>query len=144
MWHIPLLIGLLLFGRWWHARIAHGEFVIPKEGIAIRRIQFLLTFYTWGVLCFLLLFFSFNYYLQRPQIIESTTAALLAGALYPIARIAQNRAPTWIVAVGFFSVSAGICLGATNLLTPLLACAWASVVGVIWLQALKSYAQAEV
>ena len=144
LWHIPLLIGLLLFGRWWHARIVHGEFVIPKEGIAIRRIQFLLTFYTWGVLCFLLLFFSFNYYLQRPQIIESTTAALLAGALYPIARIAQNRAPTWIVAVGFFSVSAGICLGATNLLTPLLACAWASVVGVIWLQALKSYAQAEV
>ncbi|MEC9227878.1 MAG: hypothetical protein VYA21_03545, partial [Verrucomicrobiota bacterium] len=106
------------------------------------RIQFLITYYIFGILCSLLFLVSFNYYWQRPQIIESTTAALLAGALYPIARIAQNRAPAWIVAVGFFLVSAGIYLGATNLLTPLLACAWASVVGVIWLQALKSSARA--
>ena len=142
LWHISLLISLLLFGRWWHARIVHGEFVVPNEGIAIRRIQFLITYYTFGILCSLLFLVSFNYYWQRPQIIESTAAALLAGALYPIARIAQNRAPAWIVAVGFFLVSAGICLGATNLLTPLLACAWASVVGAIWLQALKSSARA--
>ncbi|HBO57571.1 MAG TPA: hypothetical protein DD622_03945, partial [Opitutae bacterium] len=79
-----------------------------------------------------------------PEIIESTTAALLAGALYPIARIAQNRAPVWMVAVGFFLVSVGICLGATNLLTPLLSCALASAVGVIWLQALKATARAGV
>ncbi len=144
LWHISLIISLLLFGRWWHARIVHGEFVVPNEGIAIRRIQFLLTYYILGILCFLLLLVCFKCYWQRPQIIESTAAALLAGALYPIARIAQNRAPAWIVAVGFFLVSAGICLGVTNLLTPLLACAWASAVGVIWLQALKSSAQAEV
>ena len=142
LWHISLLISLLLFGRWCHARILHGEFVVPNEGIAIRRIQFLITYYTFGILFSLLFLVSFNYYWQRPHIIESTTAALLAGALYPIARIAQNRAPAWIVAVGFFLVSAGIYLGATNLLTPLLACAWASVVGVIWLQALKSSARA--
>ena len=144
LWHISLLISLLLFGRWWHARIAHGEFVVSQEGIAIRRVQFLLTFFIWGVLCSLLLFGSISYNWQGPEIIESTTAALLAGALYPIARIAQNRAPVWMVAVGFFLVSVGICLGATNLLTPLLSCALASAVGVIWLQALKATARAGV
>ena len=144
MWSISLLISLLLFGRWWHARIAHGEFVVSQEGIAIRRVQFLLNFFTWGVLCSLLLFGSFSYHWQGPQVIESTTAALLAGALYPIARIAQNRVPIWMVAVGFFLVFLGICLGATNLLTPVLSCALASAVGVIWLQALKAIARAGV
>ena len=141
LWRISLLISLLLFARWWHARIAHGEFVVSQEGIAIRRVQFLLTFFTWGVLCSLLLFGSFSYHWQGPQVIESITAALLAGALYPIARIAQNRAPLWMVAVGFFLVSVGICLSASNLLTPLLSCACAGAVGVIWLQALKATAR---
>ncbi|MCH2035893.1 MAG: heavy metal translocating P-type ATPase metal-binding domain-containing protein [Puniceicoccaceae bacterium] len=137
LWQISLLISLLLFGRWWHARIVHGKLVLPTEGIAIRRVQLLLPLFTRGVLCSLLLFFIINYHRQGPQIIESTTAALLAGTLYPIARIVQNCPPAWMVIIGFLLVFISICIGATNLLTPLWSCALASTIGVIWLHALK-------
>ncbi len=135
IWKLPVVVFILVLARWLHVRLRprlDAPEADRERGLGAARLQFWMQTYVYSVLGGTLLSCIVVVLTVGAAVPDLAVAALLASALYPLARVADLRPHWWLFAAGLGLAACGVFGALLGLLGPLTAALWMLMSGLVW------------